>query len=75
MNEEAIELFLQLNEPAFEVGGKQYSVCCPGTYYATWDERENRAEFSDIRSLLDDWIVDGKPFRNVVQQILEGNGT
>ena len=71
MNDDDIALFLMINEPAFEVGDKQYSVCCPRTnLYATWDSDGNTFDFTDITSLLDEWVVDGKPFREIVQSIM-----
>lgn len=63
--------FLMMNEPAFEWAGKQYSVCCPADgIFATWDSDGNTLDFSDIKSLLDYWIVGGKPFRDVVRSIM-----
>lgn len=70
MSESDIELFLKINEPVFEIGGKQYSVCCPGEYFATWDEDEKTFDYPDIQTLLDKWIVGGRPFREVVEQIM-----
>lgn len=60
-----------INEPAFDVGDKQYSVCCPdGSGYYTWDSDGNTFDFTDLDSLLDNWIIDGKPFREIVQSIM-----
>lgn len=71
MNDDDIALFLMINEPAFEVGDKQYSVCCPrNNLYATWDSDGNTFDFTDITSLLDEWVVDGKPFREIVESIM-----
>lgn len=70
MDDDKIALFLMMNEPAFDMGGKQYSVCCPGDTFATWDSDGNEFDFSDIQDLLDHWIVDGKPFRDVIGIIL-----
>ena len=67
----AIELFLIMNEPTFTISGKQYSVCCPETgSFSTWDSDENIRDFDGLESLLDDWIVDGKPFREVVSTLM-----
>ena len=70
MSESDIELFLKINEPVFEIEGRQYSVCCPGEYFATWDEDGNTFDYPDIQTLLDNWIVGGRPFREVVEQIM-----
>ena len=71
MNNDDIALFLMMNEPAFDAAGKQYSVCCPGDdIFATWDSDGNKLEFYGIDDLLDNWIVAGKPFRDVVSSII-----
>lgn len=71
MNESDIALFLAMNEPAFEAGGKQYSVCCPADdLFSTWDSEGNVFDFHGITSLLNDWIVNGKPFREIVSTIM-----
>lgn len=67
---EDIELFLMINEPVFNIGEKQYSVCCPGDGFSTWDSDGNTYDFPDIESLLDQWIVSGKPFRDIVESII-----
>lgn len=70
MNEKDIEVYLMMNEPAFDAGDKQYSVCCVNGMFCTWDSDGNTFEFRDVSALLDDWIVNGKPFRNVVESIM-----
>lgn len=70
MDEKDIALFLMVNEPAFAFGGKQYSVCCPDGTYATWDSDGNTFDFPDVRSLLDGWMINGKPFRDIVESIM-----
>ncbi len=71
MDEDNIALFLEMNEPAFDVGGKQYSVCCPANnLFATWDSDGNTFDFPDVTALLDEWMIGGKPFRSIVQTIM-----
>lgn len=71
MNDKSIGRYLMINEPTFVLGGKQYSVCCPtGNQFSTWDSDGNTLDFPDVTSLLDNWIVNGKPFRNVVKNIM-----
>ena len=71
MKENDIALFLRMNEPAFEIGGKQYSVCCPSGSFATWDSDGNTFDFVNVHDLLEHWMVDGKPFREVVATIMQ----
>ena len=72
MKENDIALFLMINEPAFTIGNKQYSVCCPeGDEFCTWDSDGNTFDFLGITSLLDDWVIDGKPFRNIVESVMK----
>ena len=64
MNDKNIALFLMMNEPVFDIGEKQYSVCCPrGTLFCTWDSDGNTFDFPSVEDLLDYWIVEGEPFR------------
>lgn len=66
-----IELFILTNEPTFTVGGKEYSVCCPETgSFSTWDSDGNRNDFVGLDSLLDKWIIDEKPFREIVPSLM-----
>lgn len=79
MNDKDIALFLMINEPVFDIGEKQYSVCCPrGTLFCTWDSEGNTFDFSSVEDLLDHWIVEGKPFRKraaaLIRQYAEPTG-
>lgn len=60
-----------MNEPAFDIGGKQYSVCCPGDGFSTWDSDGNTHDFPNIQTLLHDWIIEGKPFRDIIDSIMQ----
>ena len=70
MSDRDIETFLMMNEPAFDVGDRQYSVCCVNGIFGTWDSDGNIFDFASISDLLDNWIVDGKPFRNIISTIM-----
>ena len=54
------------NEPTFEYKGVEYTICHPkdNFYVRDWskDAPEPQA-FLDVDDLLDNWIVDGRPFR------------
>ena len=60
-----------MNEPVFEIGGKQYSVCAPSNGFSTWDSDGNMFDFTTVHELLERWIVDGKPFREIVATIMQ----
>ncbi len=70
MNIDDIAQYLMINEPTFELDGKQYSVCYINGVWGTWDSSGNTYDFCDINELLDDWIVAGKSFRQIVSQIM-----
>jgi hypothetical protein len=69
--DDKIALFLMLNEPSFFIGDKQYSVCCPDNKnFCTWDSDGNTFDFPNVSSLLDEWIIEGKAFRQIVEEIM-----
>ncbi len=71
MNESDIALFLAINEPTFEFDEKQYSVCNPSNeLFSTWDSDGNTFDFHGVTALLDNWIINGKPFREIVEKIM-----
>ena len=71
MTENDIALFLMINEAAFELDGKQYSVCNPAMdLFSTWDSDGNTFDFHGVTELLDGWIINGKPFREIVSTIM-----
>ena len=71
MPDKDLALYIQLNEPVFDYGGKQYSVCCPDGTFATWDSDGNTGDFPDVNALLDGWVIDGKPFREVAGSVIQ----
>lgn len=71
MTKNDIETALMISEPAFDYGGKEYSVCCPhGDLFCTWDSDENKFDFHGIDDLLEHWTVGGKPFGEIAEGIL-----
>ena len=70
MNDNDIGIFLMINEPVFSIGNKQYSVCSPGSGFSTWSSDGTMLDFPDIQSLLDGWVIDGKPFRSIVNTLM-----
>ena len=70
MQDDDIAVYLMLNEPAFDAGGRRYSVCYVNGTFCTLDPDGSSSDFPDIASLLDNWIVDGRPFRQTVHSLL-----
>ena len=70
MNDDDIEVYLMINEPTFDVGDKQYSVCCVSGTFGTCDSDGTTLDFPNITALLDEWMIDGKPFRDIVETIM-----
>ena len=70
MNDNDIGIFLMINEPVFSVGNKQYSVCSPGSGFSTWCSDGTLLNFPDIQSLLDNWLIDGRAFRSIVNTLM-----
>ena len=69
--DDEIALFLMINERSFFIGDKQYSVCCPDNKnFCTWDSDGNTFDFPNVASLLDESIIEGKAFRQIVEEIM-----
>ena len=69
MNTEDIKLYIMMNEPIFEYNGIQYSICCPDEQFCTWDEKGNECTFDNIDDLLNNWEIDNKLFKDIVEDI------
>ena len=60
---------IQCEEPSFKYKNMRYDMCRPdGTI---WVRREDwkvgqELEFSDIDDLLDNWVIEGRPFREIL---------
>ena len=61
MDRKKVEQWLLVNEPAFQYGGKQYSVC-------SVDGEEE--DFSGVDNLLDNWMVGGKRFKDILDEVI-----
>lgn len=71
MNDVDIATYIMISEPVFEIGDKQYSVCCPKSgLFCTWDSDGNTFDFRGIAELLNHWMIDGRPFREIVNSIM-----
>lgn len=63
---------MMCNEPDFGYNGQKYSICSPnGKYYVTASDSPGDVdlEFDSLDDLLDNWTVQGKPFREVLPEI------
>ena len=38
--------------------------------FSTWDSDGNTFDFHGVTALLDNWIINGKPFREIVEKIM-----
>lgn len=70
MNRADIATYLMINEPAFDIGGKQYAVCCINHVFGTWDSDGNTFNFDSVDDLLEKWMIDGKPFQEILPTIM-----
>lgn len=72
MTVEAFKKMMLCNEPTFEYKGEEYSICWPDEkYYVTASDSPGdvNLEFKSIDDLLDNWIIQGKRFRNILPEI------
>lgn len=70
MDRKKVEQWLLVNEPAFQYGGKQYSVCSVDGMYYTWNSDGEEEDFSGVDNLLDNWTVGGKRFKDILDEIM-----
>jgi hypothetical protein len=60
------------NEPSFGYNGQEYSICWPqDKYYVYASDRpsDEDLEFDSLDDLLDNWIIQGKPLREILPDI------
>ena len=72
MNSEKFKDILQYNEPSFGYNGHEYSICSPdGMFYVMSSDNptDSSLEFSSVDALLDGWIIQGKPLRDILPHI------
>lgn len=63
---------LLYNEPTFGYKGKEYSICSPENKYYVLSEdnpADSELEFDSIDDLLDRWMIQGKPLRDIISDI------
>ena len=59
-------------EPSFSYYGKEYSICHLGGIFYVWSEdqpEDVKLSFADVNNLLDNWIIHGKRFRDILSEI------
>ena len=72
MTVEEFKTMMACNEPDFAYNGEAYSICWPnGKYYVTASDSPDDAdlEFDSLDNLLDRWMIQGKPLREILSQI------
>ena len=72
MTVERFKEIMACNEPDFAYNGQEYSICSPnGKYYVTASDSPDDLdlEFGTLDDLLDLWIIQGKPLREVLPNI------
>ena len=63
---------MMCNEPDFSYNGQEYSICSPnGKYYVTASDSPSDVdlEFATLDELLDLWMIQGKPLREILPDI------
>lgn len=63
---------MMCNEPDFRYNGQDYSICHPdGRYYVTASDSPGDVDltFDTLDSLLDGWVIQGKPLREILPNI------
>ena len=63
---------MEYNEPDFGYRGEEYSICWPnGIYYVTASDnpQDQELSFSSVDEMLDHWIIQGKPLREILPEI------
>lgn len=63
---------MMCNEPDFLYNGQEYSICWPGgKYYVTASDSPGDIdlEFDGLDDLLDHWMIQGRPLRDILSDI------
>ena len=72
MTVERFKEIMEYNEPDFGYRGEEYSICWPnGVYYVTASDnpQDQELSFSSVDEMLDHWIIQGKPLREILPEI------
>ena len=63
---------LYFNEPDFCYNGCMYSICHPKEQFYVSEEENpeaNELVFDSVEDLLDNWMIQGKPLREIIPNI------
>ena len=63
---------LLYNEPSFSYHGKEYGICHPNDLFGVYAEDQPsdiELSFQNVDDLLDGWMIQGKPFREILPEI------
>ena len=69
MTVEQFKDIIRYNEPEFLYKGTVYSICHPCEIFYVYSEKHPEyldLAFSSIDDLLNNWMIDGKPFRELL---------
>lgn len=72
MTVESFKEMMMCNEPEFSYHGQEYSICCPnGKYYVTASDSPGdiELEFSTLDELLERWVIQGRPLKELLSDI------
>ena len=72
MTIEKFKEIIPYNEPSFGYCGKEYSICHPADKFYVWSEdqpQDGLLEFSDVDDLLEHWIIQDRPFKDILPAI------
>lgn len=75
MTEQEFRDALLCNEPEFAYRGKEYAICSPdGRFYvsAEDDPAAEQLVFDTVDDLLDGWMIQGRPLRQILPEIEYG---
>lgn len=72
MTVDRFQEIMQCNEPDFSYNGQEYSICWPGgRYFVTASDSpgDSDLEFDSLDDLLDHWMIQGRPLREILPEI------
>lgn len=69
MDENELKAYLDVSEFAFEYNEKDYYIENRGTDYLAIDDKEKELAFTTFDALLNGFIVDGKPLKEILADI------
>lgn len=72
MNIDQFKDLLDYSEPSFGYNGKEYAISSPNGKFYVWAEdrpRDIDLEFESKDDLLDNWNIQGKTLREIIELI------